>query len=377
MRISKIEFIPLAAPATGGKKYGMSKLLVGGRQTTLVTVELEDGSQGFGEAWGIPQVNLAYLDLLKGYLVGTPVWAAEHVFDSIFARHYHFSVQGALTGCLSGIDIACKDAHAKALGVPVYQLLGGRPMSRVPAYASGGYLSATPDEDLDPQLKAMAEAGYPAIKIKIGLSPENDEKRCARAREILGNDVKILADINSNYTLDIARQSIERLYKHNIGWVEEPLSPQDVGGLSELRARSSLPLATGEALYTVHDFKRLVDARAVDVLQPDLTLAGGFWQGRKIAELAYASHLRVSPHVWGGAIGLAAALHFIPTLSIYPHGDNVPEPILLEYDLANNPLRTEIIHEDLSLTDGAVAIPQGPGLGVTINWDAVEKYAVR
>ena len=375
MRITALSLIALSAPLADGKAYGMSKALSSGRQSTLVRLTLEDGTEGFGEAWGMPAVNRAYEALLSGYLVGTSVFEIEHTFGRILALHYHFGVQNQMMAAISGIDIAAKDAAGKVLGLPVCQLIGGRRLDRVPIYASGGYLTETPEPDFRPQIEAMAEARYPAVKIKIGVSPESDLARVRAAREILGPDVTLLVDINTNYTLDIARTSIERIAGYDLGWVEEPLAPMDVSGLARLNQLTSVPIATGEALYTVFDFKRLTDAGAADVLQPDLTLCGGFWQGRKIAELAHASHVRVSPHVWGGAIGLAAALHYIAALPAYPHSDNVPRPVLLEYDLGENPLRSNLLKTPLEPADGHLRVPEGPGLGIEIDFDAVERYA--
>lgn len=375
LKIATLSFVGLRAPLPEGKAYGMSKALATDRLSTLVRLTLEDGTEGFGEAWGMPAVNLAYKPFLAGYLVGTDVFDVEHVFGRILTRHYHFGVQNQMLTAISGIDIAAKDAIGKLLGVPVCRLIGGRRLDRVPIYASGGYLTETPEADFAPQIEAIAEAGYPAVKIKIGVSPESDEARVALAREILGPEVELLVDINSNYTFDIARESIARIERYAIGWVEEPLAPADVAGLARLAAATTVPIATGEALYTVFDFKRLTDAAAADVLQPDLTLCGGFWQGRKIAELAHASHVRLSPHVWGGAVGLAAALHYIAALPAYPHSDNIPRPVLLEYDLGRNPIRGELLAEPLEPRDGFIAVPDGPGLGIEIDFEAVERYA--
>ncbi|WP_108658717.1 mandelate racemase/muconate lactonizing enzyme family protein [Acuticoccus kandeliae] len=376
MKITAVKFIALNAPLADGKAYGMSKSLASGRQSTLVRLTLADGTIGWGEAWGMPPVNLAYEGFLSGYIVGTDVFDIEHTFGRILARHYHFGVQNQMMAAISGIDIAAKDAAGKLVGLPVSRLIGGKRVDTVSYYASGGYLTETPTPDFAPQIEAMAKAGYPAVKIKIGVSPDSDVERVSTAREILGPDVEILVDINTNYTYDIALESIARLEPFRVGWVEEPLAPQDVAGLARLRERVGVPLATGEALYTVFDFKRLTDAGAADVLQPDLTLCGGFWQGRKIAELALASHVRLSPHVWGGAIGLAAALQFIASLPVYPHSDNIPKPILLEYDLGQNPLRSDILTAPL-VPDGPVMhVPEGPGLGVEVDLDAVERYAV-
>ncbi|MHA6690715.1 mandelate racemase/muconate lactonizing enzyme family protein [Devosia sp. A449] len=375
MKISAIQFVALSAPLGAAKPYGMSKSLATGRQSTVVRLTLENGIVGYGEAWGAPAFNRGYEAFLASYLVGIDVFNIEHAYSRILARHYHFGMQGAMMACISGIDIAAKDAMGKLLGLPVCKLIGGQRIDSVPIYASGGYITETPREDFRPQIEAMAEAGHKAVKIKIGLSPDSDEERVAMARDILGADVDLLADINSNYTYDLALESIERLAPYRLGWIEEPLSPSDISGYGRLRTRSRMPIAAGEALYTVFDFKNLVDAGGVDVLQPDLSLCGGFWQGRKIAELAHAHHLRLSPHVWGGAIGLAAGLHFIASLSVYPHSDNIPKPVLLEYDLGANPLRTELLLEPIVVENGFIAVPQGPGLGIEVDEEALLRYA--
>jgi D-galactarolactone cycloisomerase len=225
-------------------------------------------------------------------------------------------------------------------------------------------------------MQAMAEARYPAVKIKIGLSPSSDEARVAEARRILGDDVDLMVDINSNYTLDLARESIMRIAPYRIGWVEEPLSPQDFDGYEILQRWSPVPIATGEALYTAFDFKRLVDRRAVDVLQPDLSLCGGFWQGRVIANMTSTDHVRLSPHVWGSGIGLAAAVHYVAALPVYPHADNIPKPPLVEYDVGTNPLRKSLLRNPLRARDGIIPVSDAPGLGIEIDWEAVERYGI-
>ena len=341
MKIASVEFVALSAPLAEGKAYGMSKLLATGRQSTLVILTLEDGTTGHGEAWGPPAFNQAFLPLLAGYLAGTDVFDVEHIYDRILARHYHFGLQNPMMTAISGIDIAAKDAAGKLLGVPVCRLIGGRNLDAVPIYASGGYLTESPEADYAPQIEQMARDSHRAAKIKIGLSPESDEARLALARQILGDDVEILVDINTNYTFDIAAESVARMRPYRPGWVEEPLAPRDYAGLARLHKMA------------------------------------GVWQGRKIAELAHAHAVRVSPHVWGGAVGLAAALHFIAALSVYPHAENVPKPVLLEYDLGENPLRSELLRTPLAPVDGVIAVPDGPGLGIDINPDAVARFAKR
>ena len=184
--IVDISFIGLLAPLPHGKAYGMSKSLATARQATLVVIKTEAGMEGVGEAWGVPQVNVAYLPLLKSYLIGADVTDVELVFARILARHYHFGLQNQMMACLSGIDIAAKDAVGKETGLPVCRLIGGRGNDRVPVYASGGYLTEQPQRDFPAQIEAMAEGEYPAVKIKIGLGPKSDLERVAFARNRLG-----------------------------------------------------------------------------------------------------------------------------------------------------------------------------------------------
>lgn len=359
-----------------GGAYGMAKSLATARQSTIVKMVLENGIEGYGEAWGIPGVNLAYLPLLQSYLLGSDVLDVEQVFAQCLARHYHFGIQGQFMACLSGIDIAAKDAAGKLLGVPVHRLIGGKRWDRVHVYASGGYITADPERDFEPQIASIAEAGHQAVKIKIGLSPASDEARTRLARRMLGEAVDLMVDINANYTVDLARESIARMVPYRPGWIEEPLMPQDVAGYEQLQRWSPVPIATGEALYGGHDFKQLLDRRAVDVLQPDLTLCGGFWQGRVIATLAALHHVRLSPHVWGSGIGLAAAVHFVAALPSLPHAGNVPKPPLVEYDVGLNPLREVVLREPMQVVAGTIAVSDAPGLGIEIDWDAVERHAL-
>ena len=374
--ISGIRFIPLSVALPSGRAYGMAKSLATARQTTLVVLETRSGISGIGEAWGMPAVNQAYLPLLSGYLVGTHLADVELVFSRILARHYHFGLQNAMMGCISGIDIAAKDALGKETGLPVCRLIGGRGADQVPVYASGGYITENNERDFTPQLRALAASGHRAVKIKIGLSPASDLARVQEARQVLGDAVDLMVDINSNYSLDLARATLAALAPHRITWVEEPLAPQDVAGYEILHRCSPIPIAAGEALYTVHDFQRLLERRAVDVVQPDLSLCGGFWQGRRIADLAEMHHVRLSPHVWGSGIGLAAAVHYVASRSPSPQAQNAPWPTLVEYDVGDNPLRDRLLKDPVVAEGGMLRVPEVPGLGIELDWATVEQYAV-
>ncbi len=169
---------------------------------------------------------------------------------------------------------------------------------------------------------------------------------------------------------------MRRTQRYGIHYYEEPLPPQDFQGYGVLAARAPIAVATGEALYTVWDFARLIEARAVDVVQPDLTLCGGLDQAKGVALLCQIHNLRFSPHVWGSAVGLAAAVHFVAALPAYPHTDNVAAPCLIEYDVGDNPLRDELLTRPLAPVNGRLAVPEGPGLGIELDPEAVKRFRV-
>ena len=356
--------------------YGMARGLVSVRNATLILVETDSGVTGLGEAWGPCTMVVAALELLKPYFIDRNLYDHSQVPPYFYAQRYHLGIQNTLTSCLGGIDIAAHDAIGKLTNVPVHQLLGGLNEKRVPVYASDGYFAVHPKGQLADQLKSFLDQGFRVVKIKIGRGPTDDEERVALAREALGPNVQLMVDVNGNYTTDIALQSMARIESYNNHFYEEPLPPTDFDGYATLRSRSPIPIATGEALYTSHEFKRLMDVSGADIWQPDLTLCGGLSAAREISTLAKLSHTRVSPHVWGGAVGLAAALHFTSAQAPWPHTDNVPYPVLLEYDQGENALRNELLKTPIPCIDGHLTVPIGPGLGIELDWDAVEKYRV-
>jgi D-galactarolactone cycloisomerase len=375
-RIRDVRLIPLVYRMPPVRAYGMARGLTAERGCSLVEVETQDGVVGIGEAWGPPKATGGYLELIKEAYIGRELYDRELIWSDIICRRYHLGLQNQLTACASGINIAIYDALGKTLGLPVCKLLGGLGRDRVPVYASDGYISGDPDNQLPAQLERIADRGFPGAKFKIGMSPTSDEERVRLARDILGEDMLLLVDVNGNYTVDLALESMRRIARYDIHFYEEPLPPQDLRGYEILSARAPIPIATGEALYTVWDFARLIEARAVDVVQPDLTLCGGLDQAKGIALLCQLHNLRFSPHVWGSGVGLAAAMQLVAALPGYPHTDHVPAPCLIEYDVSENPLRHELLTRPLTPVGGRIAVPDGPGLGIEINRAAVEKYSV-
>lgn len=211
--------------------------------------------------------------------IGRDLFAHAQALKLVLGRNYHFGIENQMLALASGIDIAAHDAIGKRLGVPVHALLGGKVADRVAVYASGGYMTAEPQASLDAMLERFLGRGFFAAKMKIGHSVAEDRARVARARETLGEAFTLMVDINGNCTADQALATIRAIEGFNIHWVEEPLAPLDWAGYRWLRNRSPVPIATGEALYTAHQFLRLGTEGCADIWQPDLTLCGGLAQG--------------------------------------------------------------------------------------------------
>ena len=373
-RIRDIRLTPLRYEMDAIKAYGMARGLNAVRQATIVEVVTDDDVVGIGEAWGPPKTVAASLELIRPFWLGRTLFEREHVISDIWGRLYHFGVQNEMTAAISGINIAIYDAMGKTLGLSVADLLGGRVRETIPCYASDGYITRDPELQLDRQVERFAGQGYPGCKFKIGLSPKSDVERCALVREILGPDALLMVDVNGNYTVDLTLESMRRTLDLDIHFYEEPLPPQDFDGYRRLSERALVPVAAGEALYSVFDFARLMKDRSIDLVQPDITLVGGLDEARKIWTLCQVHNIRYSPHVWGGAVGLAAALHFMSALPTWPHTENEPHPRMLEYDVSDNPLRDDLLTRALTPVSGEIEVPAGPGLGIELDPDAVERY---
>ena len=375
-KIARLSFIGLEYAFAPQKAYGMSRGGGNRRQGGLVEVETDQGVKGIGEAFGNPHVTREYFRMIEPMFIGRSVFDFEQVESRIRNSMYHLGVGNQLTSALAAINVALFDAIARSFGVRVCDLVGGCARTRFPAYASTGFFSGDPDRQLSHMLAEAASHPYAGAKIKIGRGIKSDVERVKQAREALGPDKLLLVDINGAYTPDVALECARAIEPYGIHWIEEPLPPGDLRGYAELRARSPIPLAAGEAHHTVRDFKALIDGRCIDIVQPSIPGVGGLTEARRIAVLTQASNLRLAPHVWGGAVGLATACHFIAALADTPHTEHPPHPLMLEYDMSDNELRTRLLKTPLTLDRGHVLLPEGPGLGIELDRAAVERYRV-
>jgi L-alanine-DL-glutamate epimerase-like enolase superfamily enzyme len=185
------------------------------------------------------------------------------------------------------------------------------------------------------------------------------------AREGLGADVGIMVDAHGTFSVKEAQRFARGVADCHLTWFEEPVSADDRAGAAEVRASTDIPIAAGESEFTRFDFRDLLEARAVDILQPDLGITGGLTEGLRIAALAGAYQKVVAPHLWGSALLFAAGLHLAAAC---------PSCTILEYSLGFNPMLHDLIEESFPVVDGRIAIPDRPGLGVTVRREFVERY---
>ena len=333
------------------------------RPATLVEVRSDNGLVGWGEGGQAPD-----RDDIETYAIGQNPFDYEVIYDNL-------SRSGRSASSACGVEIALWDLMGKALDQPVYQLLGGARRDRVTAYASGFFELKGVDhvQSLVAEARRCRDAGFRAIKMRIGFGPEQDERIVAAVREAIGDDIGLAADVNLGYDVPTAIAAGLRLAAYDLMWYEEPTAAEDLDGYCEIKQALPMRIAGAEGLSGLRSFREIVQRRAVDIIQPDISRAGGFTEGRRICALAAANHVRVIPHMFGTVVRLAATLQWLATLPDDPVALN-PFPCYLELDVMENGLRSDLSPTPFELEEGMVKIPERPGLGVEIDAEALRRY---
>jgi L-alanine-DL-glutamate epimerase-like enolase superfamily enzyme len=287
------------------------------RDAVVVKVTTEDGITGWGEAHhGRCPGAVAHIvnTTLKTCVVGQDAHDVTGIWKRMYDRQLGSHGMGA-GACLaiSGIDMALWDIRAKAFDVPLYRLLGGTSKS-IPAYAGGVSLGYQTPESLVDEARVHIELGYRALKLRIGDTVQNDLGRVAAVRKAFGEDVTILTDANTAYTLNDARVAMPALDANAVGWLEEPFPAHDFRSYREARTYASLPLAAGENHYTRFEFDRLIEDGVITILQPDLSKTGGITEALRVAAMASAWKLPIHPHTSMTALNMAASVHFLAAI---------------------------------------------------------------
>lgn len=375
MKIENLVAYPLRCRLE--RPFSYSQKWVTHRTTVLVKVMTDEGITGWGEvfchdAWAA--VTGMIEQTYKPLLIGRNPLDIEIIWEHLYNWTKDYGQKGITTAALSGVDIALWDIYGKATGLPIYQLLGGAFRQQIQAYATGMYITecADPAIVLAEEACRYVEQGFRAMKMKVGFGIQADTRYIQSVRSAIGEDVELMVDANHAYDVASAIRLGRILETYDIAWFEEPVSPEDVAGYCRVRQALDIPIAGGEAEFTRYGFRDLIVQGAVDIVQPDLCLTGGISEGRKIATLASAWHVRCLPHVWGTAVGLAAALHFLAALPNIPPSLN-PQPLMVELDQTEHPLR-QLTYLPGYVKDGFIQVPDQPGLGVEVDETHLARY---
>ncbi len=346
------------------------------RNYLFLRLTTNTGLTGVGEAsleWQEKTVETFLHEWVKDRILGEDPFDIERIVDHFVRDQY----QGGSTvmTAISAVEIALWDLIGKACGYPVYQLLGGRTKERFPAYANGWYGGCRTAADYAAAAFSAVEQGYTGLKFdpfgvafrELSGPAMNDAEALVRAvREKVGERIKLMIEVHGRLSAGSAIEMGRRLEKYLPAWYEEPVTPNSLDLLLEVKKSLPFPIAAGERLYTLHDFYRLIHLRAADVIQMDIAHCGGILMAKKIAALAQAQDLQVSPHCSVGPVALCAAVHFgwsTPAVSVQEYFGDYDVPWRGALVLGWNPLR-----------QGEFLLPQKPGLGVELGTAVFPRY---
>lgn len=357
------------------ERAGNARVFFDQRSAFLVKLTTASGHVGWGESWAFPEpvaeiVRTRLGPALLGADPSRPSAAVAPLLDK-FAQDR----RGLHHMALSALDIALWDAFGHMTGRPVHDLLGGARRNAITAYASGPLLKpgADPYAGLENALKSYIATGFRAFKLRLGIDRASDAAALRTAREIIGPDALLMADLNEASSMKEAAALARAVEDVELAWLEEPVMHDNLAAYARMTAGMPVPVAGGESLYGVGGFRDMLAQGAIDIAQPDLALCGGFGEARKIAALAEAFGVPVAPHVWGTGVNYLAALQF--SASLAPGRIGRAQFPLHEIDVADNPLLSCML--DIALdAEGRVAVPSGPGLGMEIEPDKFREFIV-
>jgi len=369
MKITRVSAIVLRLPQ-------VTAACDGTQDTCLLKIETDEGITGWGEVDSCPTVVKAIVEAplshqicngLANALAGADPLALDACMQRMQAAANYYGRTAAGAHAMAGINIALWDIAGKACNRPVYQLLGGPHKTRFRAYCSILF-GDTPAQTHDLG-RRFADLGFSAVKFgwgPMGQSEANDIALVREARRGVGEKVDVLIDAGQVWDWKTALKRAHQFAEYRPFWLEEPLHPEDVAGYARLCAASPLPIATGEAEARFPDFERLLVEGGLDWVQPDPGRCG-ISTMVEVGRLAHRLHRKVVNHSFKSGITIAASLH---GLAAAPHGE------VFEYCMADSPLRHDLTVEKFPIVDGYIHLPEGPGLGVTIREETIQKYRV-
>lgn len=337
------------------------------REALLVEVVTDAGVSGWGETVPSPDAAAAFLRArLARVVLGQDPAETGRLFHAMSGT-MGYDRRGVATMAISAVDMALHDAAARARGVPVTALLGGALRERVFAYASGPFLKSggDPYHDFPAETERLQKRGYKAFKPRSGVDPRADGAATLAMRTQIGDAAALMVDINRGYTARAAIDAACRMQDAGLLWIEEPVAPEDIPGYQTVARAVDVAIAGGEVLASLAAFRDFFTAGTLSIVQPDLSVCGGFSGLRRIAALADAFDLPVMPHAFGTVVNFHASLQMAAVLTARRGGGPAPYPYM-EVDVIHNPLLS-LLGEIRPDAAGTLAVPTGPGLGFTLD----------
>jgi galactonate dehydratase len=382
-----------------GKRMKVSEIKIyrvsiGGRNPVLVQVFTDAGVSGVGEAAvaygaGAPAAAAMVKELAEGFVLGKDPFNIEALWSEMYDHTFWAKGGGSiLFAGVSALEQALWDIKGKALGVPVYELLGGKVRDEVRVYANGWHFRSTKPGEFARDAERVLKDGYTALKLYPLANPVGDEHgrirhvshRCVdraaenlavarvkAVREAVGPNIDLMLDVSAELTTDAIIRLGRKFEEYDILFLEEPVDPFDPEALKKVSEQVRIPIAVGERLYTRYGFRRVLELQAADVLQPDVGNTGGIMEGKKIAAMAEAYNMRIQPHNCASPVCTAASLQLDAC---------IPNFIIQELYPYRIPEHFQIVQHapELDVKNGLLPIPNRPGLGVELVEERVKPF---
>jgi L-alanine-DL-glutamate epimerase-like enolase superfamily enzyme len=370
MKITRVEPIHLRLP-------DVNERCDGSQETLIVKVHTDAGIAGIGEVDSSALVAKAIIvaplshKICRGLaecVLGQDPFEIDRLVYRMIEGSIYYGRQGAAIQAMSGIEIALWDIAGKAVGRPVYQLLGGGFRKKFRAYASilfGDTPAAT-----ERTAQELASRGYQAVKFGWGPMGQNEAGDLAQvraARQGLGNGIELMVDAGLCWDTATAIRRAKQFEEFNLTWLEEPLQPDNIQGYARLSAQAPMRIAAGEEVCDIGEFRVLMDTGGIDVAQVDVTRVGGLARSKRIGWDSAERHRLCVNHSYKTGINIAASLHFVAAL---------PNTHYFEYCVEQGELRTRLTKQSFPVIGGEIAVPEEPGLGIELNEEVVSKYRV-
>ena len=354
-----------------------------GTNWMFVRITTDTGEYGWGETstqYKDAGVDAEIKDFAK-YLIGKDPFQIEHIWTSLYRRVTWTG--GAVTmSAISGIDLALNDLKAKSLGIPVYELLGGKVRDDIRAYANGWFDPTEDDglgsgaltiDDFARRSAELVDEGWQAMKFYPFAGPQViDPERMERGvelvkavRESVGGSIEVAVDVRGRLDIWSARRAARLIEDYNVAWLEEPILWDNIDALAALARDINIPISTGEQLYNRWDFRPLLESHAASVIQPDICHAGGITELRKIATAAETHYVSVAPHNSNGPISTVASLHLDLVM---------PNAFMQEIFVSFLGAYEAVLTNMIPIADGRATVPDGPGWGTEIDVTALEAF---